>query len=118
MACGLQENESLKSLQISGCNLASGNSTRLLCEGLKENHHIKYLDLSCNELRDEHGQLIIDAVKVLAEKRDHLQWMEGLRGRGGKKSASKEKDRAGQIVDRKNENVINIEIQNVQQQQS
>lgn len=48
--------------------------------GLRENDRIKYLDLSCNELSDEHGQQIIDSVKILAENRDHLQWMEGLRG--------------------------------------
>lgn len=59
-------------LQISGSNLATANCTRLFCAGLRENDRIKSLDLSCNELKDEHGKLIIDAVRTLAERRDHL----------------------------------------------
>lgn len=52
--------------------MATANCTRLFCVGLRENDRIKYLDLSCNELKDEHGKLIIDAVRTLAERRDHL----------------------------------------------
>ena len=75
----IAKSTTIQTLQISACNLAITLCIKNLCHGLRENDNIKYLDLSCNELNDEQGKLIVDAVKLMAEKRDHLQWIEGLR---------------------------------------
>lgn len=72
LATAISKSRTMLTLQISGCNLATANCARLFCAGLRENDRIKYLDLSCNELKDEHGKLIVDTVRTLAERRDHL----------------------------------------------
>ena len=99
---------------MSCCNLASGNCTRIFCRGLRENDHVKYLDLSCNELKDEHGIEIMDAVKILAQRRDHLQWIEGLRCEHAANAHIHDHHVADDqpVGGGKKHDVINIEIQN------
>ena len=114
LATALADSHSIVSLQVSCCNLSSGNCARMFCRGLRQNDYLKYLDLSCNELKDEHGIEIMDSVKILAQRRDHLQWMEGLRCEHEANAhlhdhhETDDQNTAGG----KKQEVINIEIQN------
>jgi Ran GTPase-activating protein (RanGAP) involved in mRNA processing and transport len=48
-------------------------------EGLIKNKSLQVLDLSDNELADQHGELIIEFLRVQAESRDLKIWELGLR---------------------------------------
>ena len=55
---------------------AKGNTN---FEGLIKNKSLEVLNLSDNDLKDEHGELIIEFLRVQAESRDLKIWELGLR---------------------------------------
>jgi hypothetical protein len=80
----------LQTFEVKASNLADlGNMLLLFTgsktkgnknfEGLIKNKSLEVLDLSDNDLNDEHGELIIEFLRVQAESRDLKIWELGLR---------------------------------------
>jgi hypothetical protein len=52
---------------------------KVFMEGFQQNMNVQTLDLSDNELTDEAGLFILSMIKFKAEKRNLVNWSDGLR---------------------------------------
>ena len=61
------------------CNLGFGNNIKVFAKNVAKNSNIRTLQLSSSLLCDIHGEKITEMIKFMADSRDNMVWVEGLR---------------------------------------
>jgi len=79
LASGIKQNQSLKELYITYCDLTSHDFERIF-GAIGENNHLNLVDLSHNQLDDDAGRMIGSIIGVHGRKRDEIMWVYSIRG--------------------------------------
>ena len=70
---------SLLTFTCTACNLNIDNNLKMLLDGASHNNSLEKIDLSDNELDDDHGAYILIYLQKQVEKRDFELWWLSLR---------------------------------------
>lgn len=76
---GVAQNKSLAKLSINLTNIQQVENMKVFMDGFQCNMGIISLDLSDNSLTDEAGMFVLNMIKFKAEKRNLVNWSDGLR---------------------------------------
>lgn len=76
---GIAQNKSIVRLSINLSNIHQVEHMKVFMDGFQCNMSVISLDLSDNYLTDEAGMFVLNMIKFKAEKRNLVNWSDGLR---------------------------------------